>query len=72
MFGIGNKDRRRVRNDTFGGNNIRNAAIAGIGMLAWKWWRNRQSNDQWSSGVNRSSSGTSESFSESSPAGGRY
>ena len=72
MFGIGNKDRRRVRYDTFGGSNIRNAAIAGLGMLAWKWWRNRQSNDQWSGGVNRSSSGSPESFSETSGAGGRY
>ena len=73
MFGIGNKDRRRVRNDTFGGKNIRNAAIAGIGMLAWQWWRKRQSNDQWSGRVNRSSSGSpDQSFSESSAAGGRY
>jgi hypothetical protein len=41
MFGFGKK-RRRVRNDTFGPSRMRNAAIAGIGMLAWKWWRNRQ------------------------------
>ena len=73
MFGFGSRNRNRVRHDTFGGNNIRNAAIAGIGMLAWKWWRNRQANDQWSGSVNRSSSGSSEqSFSESSPGGGRY
>jgi hypothetical protein len=45
MFGFGNtrNSRRQVRNDTFGGSNIRNAAIAGVGMLAWRWWRNRQS-----------------------------
>ena len=75
MFGFGSRNRNRVRNDTFGGNNIRNAAIAGLGMLAWKWWRNRQANDQWSGGVNRSATGNSErSFSEetSSVAGGRY
>jgi hypothetical protein len=43
MFGFGNRNRgRRVRNDTFGGNNLRNAALAGVGMLAWRWWRNRQ------------------------------
>jgi hypothetical protein len=45
MFGLGNKNRgRRVRNDTFGGSNMRNAALAGVGMLAWRWWRNRQGN----------------------------
>jgi hypothetical protein len=44
MFGFGNtrSSRRQVRNDTFGGSRMRNAALAGIGMLAWKWWRNRQ------------------------------
>jgi hypothetical protein len=43
MFGFGNRRQRRVRNDTFGSNKLRNAAIAGVGMLAWQWWRNRQS-----------------------------
>ena len=43
MFGLGNRNRgRRVRNDTFSGSRIRNAALAGVGMLAWRWWRNRQ------------------------------
>ena len=43
MFGFGNRNRgRRVMNDTFGGSNIRNAALAGVGMLAWRWWKNRQ------------------------------
>ncbi len=41
MFGFGNK-RGRVRNDTFAPSRIRGAALAGIGMLAWRWWRNRQ------------------------------
>ena len=45
MFGLGNRNRgRRVRNDTFSGSRIRNAALAGVGMLAWRWWRNRQGN----------------------------
>jgi hypothetical protein len=47
MFGLGNRNRgRRVRNDTFGGSNLRNAALAGVGMLAWRWWRNRQASNQ--------------------------
>jgi hypothetical protein len=81
MFGFGNRNRNRnrVRNDTFGSSKLRNAAIAGVGMLAWQWWKNRQSNTQsntqWSGGMNRSSTGNSErSFSEetSSPVAGRY
>jgi hypothetical protein len=79
MFGFGNRNRNRVQNDTFGSNKLRNAAIAGVGMLAWQWWKNRQSNtqsnSQWSGGMNQSSMGSSErSFSEetSSPAAGRY
>jgi hypothetical protein len=47
MFGLGNRNRgRRVRNDTFGGSRIRNAALAGIGMLAWRWWKNRQGSNR--------------------------
>ena len=41
MFGFGNT-RRRARNETFSPNRIRNALLAGAGMLAWRWWRNRQ------------------------------
>lgn len=33
---------RRARRGTFSGTNVRNALIAGAGMLALKWWRNRQ------------------------------
>ena len=44
MFGFGN--RRQVRNDTFSTSRLRNAAIAGVGMLAWRWWKNRQSSGQ--------------------------
>lgn len=75
MFGFGNRNRNRVRNDTFGSNKLRNAAIAGVGMLAWQWWRNRQSSTGWSGGTDRSSTGSPErSFSEetSSPVAGRY
>jgi hypothetical protein len=75
MFGFGNRNRNRVRNDTFGSNKLRNAAIAGVGMLAWQWWRNRQSNTQSAGGMNRSSIGNSErAFSEetSPTAAGRY
>ena len=73
MFGFGNRTRGRVRNDTFGSNKLRNAALAGVGMLAWQWWRNRQSNSQWSGSANRSTANSERSFSEtSSPAGGQY
>jgi hypothetical protein len=76
MFGFGNRNRNRVQNDTFSSNKLRNAAIAGAGMLAWQWWKNRQSNTQsntqWSGGMNRSPRGnTEQSFSEETSAG-RY
>lgn len=45
MFGFGT-NRRRVRNDTFGPSRVRNALLAGAGMLAWRWWRNRQATGQ--------------------------
>jgi hypothetical protein len=51
MFGFGN--RRRVRNDTFAPSRIRGAALAGLGMLAWRWWRNRQASGQSTTKVNR-------------------
>ena len=44
MFGLGNK--RKVRNDTFSSNRIRGAALAGLGMLAWQWWRKRQASSR--------------------------
>jgi hypothetical protein len=67
MFGIGNNDRRQVRNDTFGGNKMRNAAIAGVGMLAWKWWKNRQQSGQQMSG--QQMGGKNRSFSDRSYSG---
>jgi hypothetical protein len=64
MFGFGNK-RRGVRNDTFSSTRIRGAAIAGLGMLAWQWWRKRQASSQPGTNPGRS-------FTESSrtPTGG--
>jgi hypothetical protein len=59
MFGFGNK-RQRVRNDTFAPNRIRGAAIAGLGMLAWRWWRNRQSAGQQGINPNRPFTNTPE------------
>jgi hypothetical protein len=56
MFGFGNK--RRVRNNTFGAGRLRGAALAGLGMLAWKWWRSRQA------GANRPTTYQDRSFSE--------
>jgi hypothetical protein len=45
MFGLRNSA-RRARRGTFSGTNLRNAALAGVGMLAWKWWRSRQTSNQ--------------------------
>ena len=53
MFGLGNKS-RRVRNDTFAPNRIRGAALAGLGMLAWQWWRKRQASSRPGATPNRS------------------
>jgi hypothetical protein len=44
MFGLGK--RRRVHSETFAPNRIRGAAIAGLGMLAWQWWRKRQASNR--------------------------
>jgi hypothetical protein len=46
MFGFGRTSRRRVRSDTFAPTRLGGAALAGLGMLAWKWWRNRQAPDR--------------------------
>jgi hypothetical protein len=45
MFGFGS-NKRQMRNDTFSSNRVRNAALAGVGMLAWRWWKNRQTSNQ--------------------------
>jgi hypothetical protein len=41
MLGFGNK-RRRGRSETFAPNRLGGAALAGLGVLAWQWWRKRQ------------------------------
>jgi hypothetical protein len=52
MFGFG-KNRRRGRNETFAPSRIRGAALAGIGMLAWQWWRKRQETGRTRTSANR-------------------
>lgn len=43
MFGIGNRRSSRAgRGGVFSGGALRRAAIAGLGMLAVRWWRSRQ------------------------------
>jgi hypothetical protein len=42
MFGFRKAPQTRYRGGSFGGNNLRRALIAGAGMLAVRWWRNRQ------------------------------
>lgn len=37
---------RRSRRGVFSGSNLRNAALAGAGMLALRWWRNRQASNR--------------------------
>ena len=71
MFGFGNKSGRRVRNDTFGSTKLRNAAIAGVGMLAWQWWRNRQSSAMGSDRPSTGSGGRS-SYEDSNQTAGRF
>lgn len=58
MFGFGNGNRQQVRNDTFGPSRVRNAMLAGVGMLAWRWWRNRQAGNQSTVNQNRTFSDT--------------
>lgn len=37
---------RRSRSGVFSGPNLRKAALAGVGMLALRWWRNRQASSR--------------------------
>lgn len=43
LFGFGSRNRSARRGGLLGGN-LRNAALAGAGMLAMRWWRNRRNN----------------------------
>jgi hypothetical protein len=54
MFGLGRNPRRMNSNSTFSSNRLRNAAIAGAGMLALRWWRNRQAQGRNPTAANRS------------------
>lgn len=42
MFGRRTDTSRTSSGGVFGSTNLRRAAIAGVGMLAMRWWRNRQ------------------------------
>lgn len=43
MFGFGNRSSSRgASGGVFSGGALRRAAIAGLSMLAYRWWRNRQ------------------------------
>lgn len=45
MFGFGNRNTSRNVSRSGGwssGGGLRRAAVAGLGMLAYRWWRNRQ------------------------------
>lgn len=57
MFGLRNPG-RRARRGTFSGSNVRNALIAGAGILAWKWWRNRQTPDRTASDTGMTNRGS--------------
>ena len=46
MFGRRTETRRTRSGGVFGGSNLRRAAIAGVGMLAMRWWRNRQATNR--------------------------
>ena len=47
MFGFGNRSTNRSvkRGGAWSGGNLRRAAVAGLGMLAYRWWRNRQASN---------------------------
>ncbi len=44
MFGLGNRigSRRGIGTAGGGSHMLRNAALAGLGMMAYRWFRNRQ------------------------------
>lgn len=47
MFGFGSRKRTTYRRNagiggTFLGGGLRRAAVMGLGMMAYRWWRNRQ------------------------------
>jgi hypothetical protein len=44
MFGL--RKSRRTRGGTLGQANLQRALLAGAGMLAIRWWRNRQASNR--------------------------
>lgn len=47
MFGLGRKRQTRSASPApRRGSTMRNALLAGAGILAWKWWQNRNASDQ--------------------------
>ncbi|HUR93328.1 MAG TPA: hypothetical protein VMY76_02010 [Gemmatimonadales bacterium] len=47
MFGFGNRNRGNYSRNSgiagiLGGGGMRRAAVMGLGMMAYRWWRNRQ------------------------------
>jgi hypothetical protein len=47
MFGFGNRNRGNYGRNSgiagiLGGGGMRRAAVMGLGMMAYRWWRNRQ------------------------------
>jgi hypothetical protein len=67
MLRIGN--RRRSRSDTFAPKRLGGAALVGLGMLAWKWWRNRQESGPRTSPANRFDEGSTATTGFSEPSG---
>ena len=57
MFGFRSTN-RSTRTGTFSGTNLRKAMIAGAGMLALRWWRNRQASSRRAPSDRTGSSGT--------------
>jgi hypothetical protein len=50
MFGLGRRNRNAQRRNAgiggFMGGGLRRAAVVGLGMMAYRWWRNRQAGGQ--------------------------
>lgn len=67
MLRIGSK--RRSRSDTFAPKRLGGAALAGLGVLAWKWWRNRQESGPGTSPANRFDEGSTAGPGFSEPGG---
>ena len=56
MFGLGQKTTRNSRRPTAGPSKLRGALLAGAGLLAYRWWQNRQKAEPRGRGTGQSSS----------------